>query len=33
LVPPLSGSACPVFHRYYDAPLPGPAFVEQDRAW
>jgi nitric-oxide synthase len=33
LVPPLSGSACPVFHRYYDAPLPGPAFVEQERAW
>jgi nitric-oxide synthase len=30
LVPPLSGSACPVFHRYYDGPNQGPAFVEQE---
>jgi nitric-oxide synthase len=31
LVPPLSGSACPVFHRYYDGPAEGgPAFVKQD---
>ncbi|MDB6076782.1 MAG: nos [Akkermansiaceae bacterium] len=30
LVPPLSGSACPVFHRYYDEPNNGPAFVEQE---
>lgn len=29
LVPPMSGSACPVFHRYYDGPVSGPAFVEQ----
>ncbi|BCU75692.1 nitric oxide synthase oxygenase [Luteolibacter sp. LG18] len=29
LVPPMSGSACPVFHRYYDGDQPGPAFVEQ----
>jgi nitric-oxide synthase, bacterial len=33
LVPPLSGSACPVFHRYYDKPVPGPAFQTQARAW
>jgi len=33
LVPPMSGSACPVFHRYYDGPTPGPAFVEQPPAW
>ena len=34
LVPPMSGSACPVFHRYYDeAPQPDPAFVNQRRAW
>jgi nitric-oxide synthase, bacterial len=33
LVPPMSGSACPVFHRYYDVSRPLPAFVEQDRAW
>lgn len=30
LVPPLSGSACPVFHRYYDGERSGPAFVEQE---
>lgn len=33
LVPPMSGSACPVFHRYYDGEQPGPAFVEQERVW
>ncbi len=33
LVPPMSGSACPVFHRYYDGLQPGPAFVEQPAAW
>jgi nitric-oxide synthase len=33
LVPPMSGSACPVFHRYYDGESPEPAFVEQPRAW
>ncbi|MBB5352315.1 nitric-oxide synthase [Haloferula luteola] len=34
LVPPMSGSACPVFHRYYDAPIPdAPAFVPQSSAW
>jgi nitric-oxide synthase len=33
LVPPMSGSACPVFHRYYDDARPEPAFVEQPRAW
>jgi nitric-oxide synthase, bacterial len=33
LVPPMSGSACPVFHRYYAGELPGPAFVEQPRPW
>ena len=33
LVPPMSGSACPVFHRYYDDSRPEPAFVEQERAW
>lgn len=33
LVPPMSGSACPVFHRSYDGPQPGPAFVEQTPAW
>lgn len=27
LVPPLSGSACPVFHRYYDGEIAGPRFV------
>jgi nitric-oxide synthase len=27
LVPPLSGSACPVFHRYYDGEVEGPRFV------
>lgn len=27
LVPPLSGSACPVFHRYYDGEVAGPRFV------
>lgn len=33
LVPPMSGSACPVFHRYYDDIRPEPAFVPQDPAW
>jgi nitric-oxide synthase, bacterial len=33
LVPPLSSSACPVFHRYYSTERPEPAFVEQARAW
>jgi len=33
LVPPMSGSACPVFHRYYDDARPEPAFVDQPRAW
>lgn len=33
LVPPLSGSACPVFHRYYDDERPEPAFIEQAPAW
>lgn len=28
LVPPLSGSACPVFHRYYDQEIAGPRFVQ-----
>lgn len=27
IVPPLSGSACPVFHRYYDGEASGPRFV------
>jgi nitric-oxide synthase len=27
IVPPLSGSACPVFHRSYDGDLPGPQFL------
>lgn len=27
IVPPLSGSACPVFHRYYDGEIAGPRFV------
>lgn len=33
LVPPLSGSTCPVFHRYYSPERPEPTFVEQARAW
>ncbi|MFT3989954.1 MAG: nitric oxide synthase oxygenase [Luteolibacter sp.] len=33
IVPPLSGSTCPVFHRYYDGPQPGPMFVEQERCY
>lgn len=28
IVPPLSGSACPVFHRRYDDDVPGPRFVK-----
>jgi nitric-oxide synthase len=33
LVPPMSGSACPVFHRYYGDRRPEPAFIEQEPAW
>jgi nitric-oxide synthase len=33
LVPPMSGSTCPVFHRYYHDDLPEPAYVEQIRPW
>lgn len=33
LVPPLSGSSCPVFHRYYSPQRPEPAFVAQARPW
>lgn len=33
LVPPMSGSACPVFHRYYAPEVADPAFVQQPRAW
>lgn len=33
LVPPMSGSACPVFHRYYDAAGPESAYIEQERPW
>jgi nitric-oxide synthase len=33
LVPPMSGSSCPVFHRYYHDALPTPAYVEQIRPW
>jgi nitric-oxide synthase len=33
LVPPMSGSACPVFHRYYDDARPEPAYIEQERPW
>lgn len=33
LVPPMSGSACPVFHRYYDDSRPEPAYLAQDPPW
>jgi nitric-oxide synthase len=33
LVPPMSGSACPVFHRYYEDTDPEPAYVKQDLPW
>jgi len=33
LVPPLSGSACPVFHRYYSELKQEPAFVPQAPPW
>jgi nitric-oxide synthase len=35
IVPPLSGSATAVFHRYYDAPDPSlrPAFVHRGTVW
>ncbi|MFC9974147.1 nitric oxide synthase oxygenase [Spirillospora sp. NPDC127200] len=33
IVPPLSGSATPVFHRYYDQAELTPAFVRRPPAW
>ena len=34
LVPPMSGSTIPVFHRYYDTEIPGePAFKPQPPPW
>lgn len=33
LVPPMSGSACPVFHRYYASDVPGPCFVRMPPPW
>lgn len=33
LVPPMSGSACPVFHRYLDDARPEPALIPQERPW
>jgi nitric-oxide synthase, bacterial len=33
LVPPMSGSACPVFHRSYSDSRPEPAFIEQQALW
>jgi nitric-oxide synthase len=33
LVPPLSGSSCPVFHRYYDTSEFQPGFVHLAPAW
>jgi nitric-oxide synthase len=33
LVPPMSSSACPVFHRYYDDTRPEPAYLDQERPW
>ena len=33
LVPPMSGSACPLFHRYYAQEELGPAFIEQPCLW
>jgi nitric-oxide synthase len=34
LVPPMSGSTTPVFHRYYDEEIPGgPAFTAQAPPW
>ncbi len=32
LVPPLSGSACQVFHRYYEGEVEGPRFLHPDRS-
>lgn len=29
IVPPLSGSACPVFHRYYEGEVEGPQFIHR----
>jgi len=31
IVPPLSGSACPVFHGYYDGEVSGPRFVRLEQ--
>lgn len=33
LVPPLSSSSCPVFHRSYSTSTPLPHFIKQQRAW
>ncbi len=33
LVPPLSGSACPVFHRYYAGEVEGPSFERMPPPW
>jgi nitric-oxide synthase len=33
LVPPMSGSACPLFHRYYSQEELEPAFIEQPCLW
>jgi len=33
VVPPMSGSTCPVFHRYYPEAEVSPAFVAQPPAW
>lgn len=33
LVPPMSGSACPVFHRYYASESPGPSFRRMEPPW
>ena len=33
LVPPMSGSSCRVFHRYYDSPRPEPAYIKQEQPW
>jgi nitric-oxide synthase len=33
LVPPLSSSACPVFHRYYDENRPDPSFIANPSPW
>jgi nitric-oxide synthase len=33
LVPPMSGSTCPVFHRYYPEERRSPTFISQPPAW